>query len=114
MGQSPGAMQLVSHAPPREPDRPNSERGRGGAISGAIVPGNLACPFANCPRFQKFRFPWDRRPRMSTPRQTPTRREIRKAVGPRAANLIVETAYDFTVFKQRGFFARFAWLLFGR
>lgn len=46
--------------------------------------------------------------------KVPSRREIRRAVGPRAADLIVETAYDFTVFKARGFFARFTWLLFGR
>jgi hypothetical protein len=48
MGQSPGAMQLVSHAPPREPDRPNSEADGGESISRGFVPGNLACPRAEC------------------------------------------------------------------
>jgi hypothetical protein len=42
------------------------------------------------------------------------RRELRKALGPRAAAMVVETTYDFQMFVRRGFWRRLAWLLFGR
>jgi hypothetical protein len=43
-----------------------------------------------------------------------TRRELRKLVGARAATTVIDTAYDFQMFRRRGFWKRLAWLLFGR
>lgn len=43
-----------------------------------------------------------------------SRRQLRKLVGSRAAETVVDVAYDFRRFRERGFWARFKWLLFGR
>jgi hypothetical protein len=43
-----------------------------------------------------------------------TRRALRRMLGAKATTTVIDTAYDFQRFRERGFFARFRWLLFGR
>lgn len=43
-----------------------------------------------------------------------TRRELRKIVGSRATATVIDTAYDFQMFRRMSFWRRFAWLFFGR
>lgn len=54
---------------------------------------------------------------MSKAQLTASRREIRKAVGPRVVDVVADAALDGRAFKRfyaRGFWSRLAWILFGK